>query len=50
MKDNKNRTRENEKTDPEYRRMEPKDHEDTGTIHGEKKGLHENSHEKNTNS
>ena len=50
MKNNKNRTRDHEKSDPELRKMEPKDNEDTGIIHGQKRGVHESSHEKDKNS
>lgn len=50
MKNNKNRTRDNGKSDPELRKMEPKDNEDVGIINGQKKGVHESGHEKNRNS
>ena len=46
MKNNKNRKRDREKSNPELRKMEPKDNADLGIIHGKKIGVHNGEHEK----
>lgn len=46
MDNNKNRMRDREITNPEKRKIQPKDHEDVGIINGQKTGVHETKHEK----
>ncbi|MBR0600330.1 hypothetical protein [Sinanaerobacter chloroacetimidivorans] len=46
MDNNKNRRKDREKSNPELRKMEPRDHADAGIIHGEKIGVHDGKHEK----
>ncbi len=46
MNHNKNRERDREKSNPELRKMQPKDNEDIGIIDGKKVGVHESKHEK----
>jgi hypothetical protein len=47
MNNNKNRRRDRKKSDPELRKMEPKDNQDVGIIDGKKIGVHGDKHEKN---
>lgn len=47
MDNNKNRKRDRGKSNPELRKMEPKDNEDVGIINGEKIGVHGSKHERN---
>lgn len=47
MDNNKNRKRDRGKSNPELRRMEPKDNSDVGIIGGKKTGVHGSKHEKN---
>lgn len=49
MDNNKNRVKDREKSNPELRKMEPKDNEDTGIVNGQKIGVHESRHEKGRN-
>ncbi len=46
MNNNKNRKRDRKKSNPELRKMEPRDNANTGIIDGEKVGVHESQHEK----
>lgn len=46
MKNNKNRVRDRKKSNPELRKMQPKDNNDVGIIDGQKIGVHESKHEK----
>lgn len=46
MDNNKNRIKDREKSDPELRRMKPKDNADVGIIGGDKIGVHDGKHEK----
>lgn len=46
MKNNKNRMRDREKSNPELRRMKPKENADVGIIDGQKIGVHDGKHEK----
>lgn len=47
MNNNKNRIKDREKSNPQLRKMEPKDHADAGIINGHKIGTHDGKHEKN---
>ena len=49
MDNNKNRMKDREKSNPELRRMNPKQNADVGIINGKKIGLHDGSHEKSGN-
>ena len=46
MKNNKNRMRDREKSNPEMRKMKPKDNANIGIIDGKHTGTHESGHEK----
>ncbi|MDD3363642.1 MAG: hypothetical protein PHZ03_01530, partial [Syntrophomonas sp.] len=46
MHNNKNRIKDREKTNPELRKMEPRDNSDEGMINGKVIGVHESKHEK----
>lgn len=46
MNNNKNRIKDREKSNPELRKMEPRDNSDAGMINGKVKGVHESQHEK----
>ncbi|WP_461206240.1 hypothetical protein [Clostridium sp. DL1XJH146] len=46
MNNNKNRKRDRKKSNPELRKMEPRDNANTGIIDGKKIGVHEAQHEK----
>ncbi len=47
MHNNKNRIKDREKSNPELRKMEPRDNADAGIIKGHKIGTHDGKHEKN---
>lgn len=47
MDNNKNRKRDRKKSNPELRKMEPRDNKDVGLIDGNKIGVHDSRHEKN---
>ena len=46
MDNNKNRMKDREKSNPELRKMEPRDNADVGIEDGQKIGVHESKHEK----
>lgn len=46
MNNNKNRTRDKEKNNPELRKLQPKDNSNIGIIEGRKIGVHKTKHEK----
>lgn len=46
MDNNKNRKHDREKSNPELRKMEPKDNADVGMVNGQVIGVHESKHEK----
>lgn len=46
MNNNKNRMRDRVKSNPELRKVDPKDNSDVGIIDGKKIGVHESKHEK----
>jgi hypothetical protein len=46
MNNNKNRIKDREKSNPELRKMEPRDQADAGIIDGHKIGVHDGKHEK----
>ena len=46
MDNNKNRKKDRPKSNPELRKMEPKDNANVGIIDGHKIGVHESRHEK----
>lgn len=46
MDNNKNRIKDREKSNPELRRMKPKDNADVGIVNGQVIGVHEGKHEK----
>lgn len=46
MDNNKNRMRDREKSNPELRKMEPKDNADAGIINGQIIGVHASNFEK----
>jgi hypothetical protein len=47
LDNNKNRKKDRGKSNPELRRMEPKDNSDAGIIDGKKTGVHGSKREKN---
>lgn len=47
MDNNKNRMKDRPKSNPELRKMQPKDNADAGIINGHKMGTHNGKHEKN---
>ncbi|MFZ7121581.1 MAG: hypothetical protein ACOWWH_11615 [Eubacteriaceae bacterium] len=47
MNNNKNRIKDRKKSNPELRKMEPKNNADVGIINGHKIGVHDGKHEKN---
>ncbi len=49
MDNNKSRMKDREKSNPELRRMKPKENADLGIINGNKIGLHDGRHEKSGN-
>jgi hypothetical protein len=46
MNNNKNRTKDREKSHPELRKMKPRENADAGIIEGRKTGVHNGKHEK----
>ncbi|MBH1940799.1 hypothetical protein I5677_07855 [Mobilitalea sibirica] len=46
MNNNKNRMRDREKSNPELRKMEPRDNANAGILNGQIIGVHESAHEK----
>lgn len=46
MKDNKNRVKDRPKSNPELRKMKPRENADAGIIDGKKIGMNESRHEK----
>ncbi len=46
MDKNKNRIKDREKSNPELRKMEPRDNAHAGMINGKVIGVHESKHEK----
>ena len=46
MDDNKNRIRDRGKSNPELRKMKPRENADKGIIDGNKTGVHDGGHEK----
>jgi hypothetical protein len=47
MDNNKKRKKDREKSNPELRKIEPRDNKDVGIIDGHKIGVHGSKHEKN---
>ncbi len=47
MDNNKNRRRDRHKSNPELRKMKPRENADVGIIDGNKTGVHGGKHEKN---
>ncbi len=47
MNNNKNRIRDRRKSNPELRKINPKENADAGLINGHKIGKHDGGHEKN---
>ncbi len=47
MDNNKNRSKDREKSNPELRKMKPRENADAGIADGEKIGVHGSKHEKN---
>lgn len=47
MDNNKNRRKDREKSNPELRKMKPKENADVGIIDGKKIGVHGGKYEKN---
>jgi len=47
MDNNKNRKKDREKSNPDLRKMEPKDNADVGIINGKKIVVHKSKNEKN---
>ena len=46
MDNNKNRMKDREKSNPELRKIDPKDNADAGIVNGKKTGVHDGGHEK----
>jgi hypothetical protein len=46
MDNNKNRMKDRKKSNPELRKMKPKENADVGMIDGQKTGVHAAKHEK----
>lgn len=46
MDNNKNRMKDRPKSNPELRKMKPKENADVGMIDGKKIGVHEGKHER----
>lgn len=46
MNNNKNRLKDRPKSNPELRKMEPKNNKDLGIVDGQKISVHESKHEK----
>ncbi|NLJ30712.1 MAG: hypothetical protein GX424_03770 [Clostridiales bacterium] len=49
MNNNKSRRKDRPKSNPELRKMQPKDYEDAGIINGRSIGIHDGKHEKSGN-
>lgn len=49
LDNNKNRMKDRPKSNPELRRMKPKQNADTGMIDAHSIGMHDGKHEKNGN-
>ena len=47
MDNNKNRKKDRKKSNPDLRKMEPRDNKDAGIYEGNKLGVHDSKHEKN---
>ena len=47
MDNNKNRIKDRDKSNPELRKMKPRENSDVGIIDGKKIGVHDSKHEKN---
>lgn len=47
MDNNKNRQKDRPKSNPEWRKIEPRDNKDVGLTGGNKIGVHDSKHEKN---
>jgi len=50
MDNNKNRMRDREKSNPELRKIDPKEYADAGIKNGRKTGVHDGGHEKSKGS
>lgn len=48
MKNNKNRMKDRPKSNPELRKIDPRENADAGIIEGRKIGMHDGGHEKTT--
>ena len=46
MDNNKNRMKDREKSNPELRKMDPRENADAGIVNGKKIGVHDGKHEK----
>lgn len=46
MDNNKNRMNDREKSNPELRKMDPRENADAGIVNGKKIGVHDGKHEK----
>ena len=46
MDNNKNRMKDRTKSNPELRKMDPKNNADVGIVNGKKIGVHDGKHEK----
>ncbi len=46
MDNNKNRMKDREKSNPELRKIDPKEFDNAGIINGKKTGTHKSKHEK----
>ena len=46
MNNNKNRIKDRDKSNPELRKMKPKENADAGIVNGQKIGVHDGGHEK----
>jgi hypothetical protein len=50
MDNNKNRIKDRGKSNPELRKMQPKNNADLGIVNGQSIGVHESKHEKSRSS
>lgn len=46
MDNNKNRMKDREKSNPELRKLDPRENADAGIVNGKKIGVHDGKHEK----
>lgn len=46
MDNNKNRMKDREKSNPELRKIDPRENADAGIVNGKKIGVHDGKHEK----